>query len=177
MFCTYVIITSRVPINKSIRPLDEVMMMKSMMKWWWNLWWNSGETAWKCLACMIGCWDPEFEPSVEEIVDYRWDMAILSDRFLWQARTRGDFPVQSSTWQVEVTSGSAGSSCVPQYTRVRSMRSLSTCPSSNYGGVFSWGTLDVGSKFFIKSLSGFNISWQIMQHLDSHYPVSCMPVV
>ena len=25
-------ITSRVPINKSIRPLDEVMMMKPMMK-------------------------------------------------------------------------------------------------------------------------------------------------
>ena len=28
------------------------------------------KTASKCLACMTGCWDPEFEPSVEEIVDY-----------------------------------------------------------------------------------------------------------
>ena len=27
---------------------------------------------WKCLACTKGCWDPEFQPSVEEIVDYRW---------------------------------------------------------------------------------------------------------
>ena len=25
----------------------------------------------KCLARMTGCPDPEFEPSVEEIVDYR----------------------------------------------------------------------------------------------------------
>ena len=29
------------------------------------------KTASKCLARMTGCWDPEFEPSVEEIVDYR----------------------------------------------------------------------------------------------------------
>ena len=63
-------------------------------------------------------------------------MAILSVRFLWRARTRGDFPIQFSTWQVEVTSGSTGSSRTPQYSRIRSMRSLSMCPSSNYGGVF-----------------------------------------
>ena len=47
-------------------------------------------------------------------------MAIFSVRFLWRARIRGeggegDFPIQSSTWQVEVTSGSAGSSCTPQH--------------------------------------------------------------
>ena len=59
-----------------------------------KLWWNDDETydetydvialntASKCLARMTGCWDPEFEPSVEEIVDYRWYMAILSLRFL-----------------------------------------------------------------------------------------------
>ena len=28
------------------------------------------KTASKCLAHMTECWDPEFEPSVEEIVDY-----------------------------------------------------------------------------------------------------------
>ena len=28
-------------------------------------------TASKCLACMKGGWDLEFEPSVEEIVDYQ----------------------------------------------------------------------------------------------------------
>ena len=29
------------------------------------------DTASKCLARMTGCWDLEFEPSVEEIVDYQ----------------------------------------------------------------------------------------------------------
>ena len=29
------------------------------------------KTASKCLARMTGYWDTEFEPSVEEIVDYR----------------------------------------------------------------------------------------------------------
>ena len=46
------------------------------------------KTASKCFAHMKDCWDPELEPSVEEIVDYRWYLAILS--VLW-----GDFPVQS----------------------------------------------------------------------------------
>ena len=55
------------------------------------------KTVSKCLACMKACWGPEFEPSIEEIVDYRWDMAILSVRFLWRARTRGNFPIQFST--------------------------------------------------------------------------------
>ena len=49
-------------------------------------------TASKCLARMKGCWDLEFEPSVEEIMDYRWYMAILSVRFLWRVRTLGGFP-------------------------------------------------------------------------------------
>ena len=89
--------------QKTIRPRDEVINDQVMMKWWWKLWWNYDEiglkTSSKYLARMKGCWDPEFEPSVEEIVDYRWDMAILSVRFLWRACTRGDFPIQSSTWQ------------------------------------------------------------------------------
>ena len=29
------------------------------------------KTVSKCLAHMKGCWAPEFEPSAEEIVDYR----------------------------------------------------------------------------------------------------------
>jgi hypothetical protein len=44
---------------------------------------------------MKGCWDPEFEPNVEEIVDYRREMVILSVRFLWRAHTLGGFPIQS----------------------------------------------------------------------------------
>ena len=79
-----------------------------MTKWWWNddesydenydeIYDEIGvKTASKCLARMKGYWDLEFEPSVEEIVDYRCDMAILSVCFLWQAHT---LPIQSSTWQ------------------------------------------------------------------------------
>ena len=63
-------------------------------------------TASNYLARMIGCWDPEFEPRVEEIMDDIWgfsQFAFFSERALW-----GDFPVQSSIWQVhvKVTSGS-----------------------------------------------------------------------
>ena len=32
---------------------------------------NVVKTVSKCLARMKACWGPEFEPSVEEIVDYR----------------------------------------------------------------------------------------------------------
>ena len=73
-----------------------------MMKLWGNWWWNYDETydvigmttVSKCLVRTKG-WDPEFEPSVEEIVDYQWYnniMAILSVHFLWRARTLGGFP-------------------------------------------------------------------------------------
>ena len=57
------IITSRVPINKKDSAnwwgnYDEMMIkMQCAMK-----------TVSKCLAHMTGCWDPEFKPSVEEIV-------------------------------------------------------------------------------------------------------------
>ena len=50
-------------------------------------------TASKCLAHTTGCWDPELEPSIEEIVDYRcYIMAIFSVRFLWRVRSLGGFP-------------------------------------------------------------------------------------
>ena len=49
--------------TKKNSPTDEVIMI------------NDDEiavkTVSKCLARMTGCWDPEFEPSIEEIVDYR----------------------------------------------------------------------------------------------------------
>ena len=41
---------------------------------------------------MKGLYDPEFEPILEEIVDYQWDIAILSVRLLWRAHTQGQFP-------------------------------------------------------------------------------------
>ena len=105
--------------QKTIRPTDEVIMMKS--------WWNDGETyetydiisvntASKCLVRMKGSWDLEFEPSVEEIMDYRWyNMVILSVSFLWRARALGGISLFSlaCTRQVEVMSGSIGSSRAP----------------------------------------------------------------
>ena len=47
----------------------------------------------KCLAHMKGCWDPEFKPSVEEIVDYR--------SFFGKLVHRGDFPIQSSLFEAQ----------------------------------------------------------------------------
>ena len=53
-------ITSRVLINKKIRPTyDETYDVFAV------------KTVSKCLAGMEGCWDPEFKPSIEEIIDYR----------------------------------------------------------------------------------------------------------
>ena len=46
----------------------------------------------KCLALMNGCQDPKFKHSVEEIMDYRSDMAILSVCFLWRALILEGFP-------------------------------------------------------------------------------------
>ena len=54
---------------------------------------------------MKGCWDPEFEPSVGEIVDYpmislwRFSQFAFSSELAFRA---GGFPIQSSTWQVKV---------------------------------------------------------------------------
>ena len=56
---------------------------------------------------MKGCWDPEFEPSVEEIVDYpmislwRFSQFAFSSELAFRA---GGFPysVERCTWQVKV---------------------------------------------------------------------------
>ena len=62
-----------IPSPKKIRPTYDEIMMKPMMKWWWNP--AMVKLLWKLFQMLghtKGCWDPEFEPSVEEIVDYRW---------------------------------------------------------------------------------------------------------
>ena len=80
---------------------------------------------------MKGCWDPEFEPSVEEIVDYpmislwRFSQFAFSSELTFRA---GGFP-----YSVEHMAGEGPNRlkpCAPS-TRIRSMRSLSMCPSSN----------------------------------------------
>ena len=79
---------------------------------------------------MKGCWDPEFEPSVEEIVDYptislwRFSQFAFSSELAFRA---GGFP-----YSVKHMAGE-GQPAQGQYcTRIRSIRSLSTCPSSNF---------------------------------------------
>ena len=53
------------------------------------------KTASKCLAHMTGCWNPEFEPSVEEIVDFpmislwRFSQFAFSSELAFRA---GGFP-------------------------------------------------------------------------------------
>ena len=91
-------IKSRVTINKiNSQTYDEIIMDDE----------TYDEVAMKivskCLACIKGYWDPEFKPSVQEIMNYRsYIMVILSVGFLWRAHTLGDFPIPSSTWQVKV---------------------------------------------------------------------------
>ena len=41
-------------------------------------------------------WDPEFKPSIQEIMDYRsYIMVIHSVGFLWRIHTLEDFPIFS----------------------------------------------------------------------------------
>ena len=84
---------------------------------------------------MKGCWDPEFEPSVEEIVDYpmislwRFSQFAFSSELAFRA---GGFPYSVEHMAGEGQPASSCSSRAPQYcTRIRSMCSLSMCPSSN----------------------------------------------
>ena len=56
-----VIITSGVPISSADRLGNYDVKYDE----------NAVKTVPKCLARMKACWGPEFEPSVEEIVDYR----------------------------------------------------------------------------------------------------------
>ena len=116
-----------------MRYYDEMMM---------KLLWN----CFKMLARMKGCWDPQFEPSVEDIVDYQWhDMAIFSVRFLWRDRIRGGgggislFSQAHGRWRSRL-----GQPAQAAHPNIWSMRSLSPCLSLNYG-TFHEGQ----GKFFI----------------------------
>ena len=80
---------------------------------------------------MKGCWDPEFEPSVEEIVDYpmislwRFSQFAFSSELAFRA---GGFPYSVEHMAGE---GQPAQAARPNIVRIRSMRSLSMCPSSN----------------------------------------------
>ena len=56
---------------------------------------NAVKTVSKCLACMKGCWGPEFEPSVEEIVDYPMISLLHLSQFAFSSELAfraGGFP-------------------------------------------------------------------------------------
>ena len=88
------------------------------------------KTASKCLARMKGCWDPEFEPSVEEIVDYpmislwRFSQFAFSSELAFRA---GGFPYSVEHMAGE---GQPAQAACPNIirARIRSMRILSMCP-------------------------------------------------
>ena len=107
----------------------------------------------KCLARKKGCWDPEFEPSIEEIVDYWWDMAIFSVLFLWRARTLEQFPY-SVLCRLRSCPGQPAR-CTPQCATLCNTEHVQFVDVSkvNNGQLtlalavwdFSWGTRDVVS--------------------------------
>ena len=82
---------------------------------------------------MKGCWDPEFEPSVEQIVDYpmislwRFSQFAFSSELAFRA---GGFPYSVEHMAGE---GQPAQAVRPNIVRVYGacMRSLSMCPSSN----------------------------------------------
>jgi hypothetical protein len=58
------------------------------------------KTVSKCLAHKKGCWYPEFEPSVEEMMDLSMRYGdSLSSLSLASSVYWGDFPVQSSLFE------------------------------------------------------------------------------
>ena len=70
-------------------------MMKPMMK--------LGENC--CLAHTTGCWDPEFEPSIEEIMDYPMIYGDSLSSLSLASLLSGGFPYSVKhvrTWQVKV---------------------------------------------------------------------------
>ena len=95
------------------------------------------KTVSKCLVRMKGCWDPEFEPSVEEIVDYpmislwRFSQFAFSSELAFRAR---GFP-----YSVEHMAGEGQSvqAVRPNIGRVYGACAVCQCVLVRiYGGVF-----------------------------------------
>ena len=95
------------------------------------------KTASKCLARMTGCWDPEFEPSVEEIVDYpmislwRFSQFAFSSELAFRA---GGFPYSVEHMAGE---GQPAQAARPNIVRVYGACAVCQCVLVRiYGGVF-----------------------------------------
>ena len=98
---------------------------------------NAVKTVSKCLARMKGCWGPEFEPSVEEIVNYPMISLLRLSQFAFSSELvfrAGGFP-----YSVEHM---AGEGQPAQAARPNSVRAYGACAVCQcvlvriYGGVF-----------------------------------------
>ena len=96
------------------------------------------KTASKCLACMTGCLDPQFEPSVEDIVDYIDEIWRFSQFDFFGELAFGGrggrgislFSQAHGRWRSRL--GQPAQAARPN---IWSMRSLSPCLSLSYGGI------------------------------------------
>ena len=100
---------------------------------------------------MKGCWDPEFEPSVEEIVDYpmillwRFSQFAFSSELAFRA---GGFPYSVEHMAGE---GQPAQAARPDIVRVYGACAVFNVSQFEFMAAHSRGTLDVVSKFFITS--------------------------
>ena len=92
------------------------------------------KTALKCLARMTGCWDPEFEPSVEEIVDYPTISLWRFSQFAFSGEPA--FRVGGFPYSVEHM-GQPAQAARPNIVRVYGACAVCRCVLVRiYGGVF-----------------------------------------
>ena len=96
------------------------------------------KTTSKCLALMKDCWDPEFEPSVEDIMDYplmislcRFSQFAFSSELTFRA---GGFPYSVEHMAGE---GQPAQAARPNIVRVYGACAVCQCVLVRiYGGVF-----------------------------------------
>ena len=98
---------------------------------------NAVKTVSKCLARMKGCWGPEFEPSVEEIVDYPMISLLRLSQFAFSSELAfraGGFP-----YSVEHMAGEGQPAQAARPNIVRAYGACAVCQCvlvRIYGGVF-----------------------------------------
>ena len=91
----------------------------------------------KCLARMTGCWDPEFEPSVKEIVDYPMISLWHFSQFAFSSELA--FRVGGFPYSVEHMAGEGqpAQAARPNIVRVYGACAVCQCVLVRiYGGVF-----------------------------------------
>ena len=98
---------------------------------------NAVKTVSKCLTRMKGCWGPEFEPSVEDIVDYPMISLLRLSQFAFSSELAfraGGFP-----YSVEHMAGEGQPAQAARPNIVRAYGACAVCQCvlvQIYGGVF-----------------------------------------